>query len=190
MWLVTECQVWGFQLRAWLIFLPCSSSWFPFHVQIHVFISNKASSHCDKFCCCSDAHTESGQLPAPSADSSVCRTPLLSLSPSPGDKRPHPCHRSVAAINYHCSLSHSLLASLSPSTSLSFYFLFSSHPISLSIRIQGDKSLMSLLQCAMLFFILYSNSETCRLKAKIITAGAIYLHAFHKLLVWQDGSND
>lgn len=50
---------WAFQLRACLIYLPCSLAWFPPRVQIHVFISNKANSHCDKFCCCSDALIQS-----------------------------------------------------------------------------------------------------------------------------------
>ena len=48
----TGCQVWSFQPD---IAALLSAAWFLLHVQIHVFISNKASSHCDKFCCCSDA---------------------------------------------------------------------------------------------------------------------------------------
>lgn len=66
------------------------------------------------------------------AASSISRQYTSARAPFSGDKRPHPCHRAVAAIDYHHSFSLSSLPRPS-SVSLSFHFSFSSHAFPLSI---------------------------------------------------------
>lgn len=86
--------------------VPASSAWFAVLVQMHVFISNKANSHCDKYRSCSDALIQS-LASCRSLSRQVCllAPPSLcvALSPSHKDKRPHRCHPTAAAIDYDCS---------------------------------------------------------------------------------------
>lgn len=56
--------------------VPASSAWFAVLVQMHVFISNKANSHCDKYRSCSDALIQS------LASCQLSQQTGLSISPS------------------------------------------------------------------------------------------------------------
>lgn len=96
-------------------------------------------------------HTESGWLPAPSADSVHPR-----LCPLPWDKQPHLCRSCEVAIDYRRLLPCSRLPC---STSRLFNFSFSSCLLFyLSIQMQDcDKSFMPL--CSGLFVI---NKYKCR----------------------------
>lgn len=160
----------------WLHRRPCSPAWFPLHVQIHVFISNKGGSHCDEFSWCSDALIRS-------LAGRQLHQQTVYLSPFSGDKRPHPCHRAMAAIDYHHSFSLAFLPRPS-SASLSFHFSFSSHAFPLSIWTHGDKSFMSLLQWTHCFKAAAIKRCFCRFNSRIIQ------HPFYKVLVWRDGLND
>ena len=119
-----------------LIYLPCSPA------SVFRFMSSSVTRPGVTVINSAVAQTPSyGAWPAASPISrQLC---LYTSSPPlpPGDKRPHLCHRAVAAIDYHCSPSSSLLSSPSPPASVSINFLFSSHSVSLSIWEQGRREL-------------------------------------------------
>lgn len=108
-----DCELWVSAKYSYLPRSPVGSS---HYVQINVFINNRASSQGDKFWARSIASTVSWQL-------------CLSISSlSPADKRPQPCHCSVATIDYHSLLSGSrLLPTPNYYLSLNNYLLFFFH---------------------------------------------------------------
>lgn len=109
--------------------VPASSAWFAVLVQIHVFISNKANSHCDKYRSCSDALIQSLASCQRSQQTGLSNRPppslCAALSPSHKDKRPHRCHPTAAAIDYD----RSCLTLPSPYTLLIPHLICFLHPL-------------------------------------------------------------
>lgn len=69
--------------------VPASSAWFAVLVQIHVFISNKANSHCDKYRSCSDALIQSLASCQRSQQTGLSNRPPPSLCAALSPSLPH-----------------------------------------------------------------------------------------------------